>query len=72
MEENNNNMEQNNSNIEQNNNNYEDITIVCKDCGNEFVFSAGEQSFYAQKGFTNAPVRCATCRRARKNAMNNN
>ena len=29
---------------------YEDKTLVCKDCGNEFVFTAGEQEFYAEKG----------------------
>ena len=29
----------------------EDKTIVCKDCNNEFVFTAGEQEFYAEKGF---------------------
>ena len=27
---------------------YEDKTLVCKDCGNEFVFTAGEQEFYAK------------------------
>ena len=32
---------------------YEDKTLVCKECGNEFVFTAGEQEFYAEKGFTN-------------------
>ncbi len=48
----------------------EDIKIVCKDCGNEFTFSAGEQEFYAQKGFTN-PVRCPECRKARKAAREN-
>ena len=26
---------------------YEDKTLVCKECGNEFVFTAGEQEFYA-------------------------
>ena len=45
---------------------YEDITITCKDCGTTFVFSAGEQQFYAEKGFTNQPVRCPACRKARK------
>ena len=29
---------------------YEDKTLVCKECGNEFVFTAGEQEFYAEKG----------------------
>lgn len=45
---------------------YEDKTLVCKDCGNEFVFTAGEQEFYAEKGFTNEPQRCKACRDARK------
>ena len=30
---------------------YQDETLVCKECGNEFVFTAGEQAFYAEKGF---------------------
>ena len=45
---------------------YEDKTLVCKDCNNEFVFSAGEQAFYAEKGFMNEPTRCRACRNARK------
>ncbi|MDD2213338.1 cytochrome C551 [Oscillospiraceae bacterium HV4-5-C5C] len=45
-----------------------DRTIVCKDCGAEFVFTEGEQAFYKEKGFENDPVRCPDCRRARKNA----
>ena len=36
---------------------YEDKTLVCKECGNEFVFTAGEQEFYAEKGFVNEPQR---------------
>lgn len=48
-----------------------DRTIVCKDCGAEFVFTEGEQAFYAEKGFTNDPVRCPECRKARKTARNN-
>ena len=47
---------------------YEDKTLVCKDCGAEFVFSAGEQEFYAEKGFQNEPTRCRSCRQARKAA----
>ena len=38
---------------------YTDKTLVCKDCGNEFVFTAGEQEFYAEKGFQNEPTRPA-------------
>ena len=45
---------------------YEDKTLVCKDCHNEFVFTAGEQEFYAEKGFVNEPQRCKACRDARK------
>ena len=47
---------------------YNDKTLVCKECGKEFTFTAGEQEFYAAKGFTNEPQRCKECRSARKNA----
>ena len=47
---------------------YNDKTLVCKECGKEFVFTAGEQEFYAAKGFTNEPQRCKECRGARRNA----
>jgi CxxC-x17-CxxC domain-containing protein len=45
---------------------YLDKTLTCRDCGEPFVFTAGEQEFYAQKGFTNEPTRCPSCRQARK------
>ena len=47
---------------------YVDETLVCKDCGNEFVFTAGEQRFYDEKGFLNKPKACKACRDAKKNA----
>ena len=47
---------------------YQDKTLTCKDCGAEFIFTAGEQEFYAEKGFVNEPQRCKSCRDARKNA----
>ena len=47
---------------------YEDKTLVCKDCGKEFIFTAGEQEFFAEKGFVNEPLRCKECRDARKGA----
>ncbi|MBQ8551604.1 MAG: zinc-ribbon domain containing protein [Clostridia bacterium] len=47
---------------------YQDEKLICKDCGEEFVFTAGEQEFYAEKGFQNKPQRCKACRDARKNA----
>ena len=48
-----------------------DIELTCKDCGLTFTFTEGEQAFYAEKGFSN-PVRCAECRKKRKNNRQNN
>ncbi len=56
----------------------EDKKLTCKECNTPFVFSASEQDFYAEKGFTNEPGRCPDCRAARKqnnggfNRRNNN
>ena len=47
---------------------YEDKTLVCNDCGSEFVFTVGEQEFYSEKGFVNEPKKCKECRMKRKNA----
>ena len=47
----------------------EDETLICKECGNEFVFTAGEQAFYQEKGFANKPKCCKDCRTAKKNAV---
>src|SRR5256884_7895663 len=43
-----------------------DQTLVCRDCNEEFVFTAGEQEFYASHRLTNTPSRCPSCRAARK------
>ncbi len=51
---------------------FNDKVLVCKDCGEEFNFSASEQEFYAEKGFTNEPGRCPQCRAAKKNQMKSN
>lgn len=45
---------------------FQDKTLTCRDCSAEFVFSASEQDFFSQKGFTNEPGRCPECRAARK------
>lgn len=45
---------------------FDDKTITCRDCGEPFTFSAGEQTFYQEKGFTNEPSRCPDCRRTHK------
>lgn len=52
-----------------------DITIVCKDCGEEFLFTVGEQKFFKEKGLENQPVRCKECRdkkRQQRENRNNN
>ena len=45
----------------------QDKTLTCSDCNQEFTFTASEQEFFAQKGFS-TPVRCPSCRAARKAA----
>lgn len=49
---------------------FEDKTLECKDCNEEFLFTAGEQEFYESRGFENEPHRCKPCRDARKAARN--
>lgn len=44
----------------------EDKTLACKDCAKPFVFTQREQEFFAEKGFTNEPLRCRECRQARR------
>ena len=46
-----------------------DKTLTCADCGQAFTFTASEQDFYAERGFTE-PRRCASCRASRKAARN--
>jgi len=41
-------------------------TLKCRDCGNDFVFTTGEQEFYASHGLQHDPTRCPTCRSARR------
>ena len=52
-------------------NEFKDKTIKCMDCGEEFLFTANEQKFYQEKGFTNEPKRCKVCRDKRKAEKNN-
>lgn len=44
---------------------YHDRVLKCADCGAEFVFTAGEQMFFADKGFKNEPKRCKACKAKR-------
>ena len=45
--------------------NIEDKKLKCRDCGQDFDFSAGEQKFFESKGF-NPPSRCTDCRKKKK------
>jgi len=45
---------------------YTDKQLTCNDCGKGFTFGAEEQTFFAQKGYTNEPKRCPECRAAKK------
>ena len=45
---------------------FTDKQLTCADCANTFTFTASEQEFFANKGFTNEPKRCPDCRTARK------
>jgi CxxC-x17-CxxC domain-containing protein len=46
-----------------------DRTLKCRDCSEGFLWTAGEQSFFREKGLQNVPVRCPKCRAARKIEM---
>lgn len=45
---------------------YQDETLKCEDCGKDFIFTEGEQEFYAEKGLVNKPKRCNDCRQMRR------
>ncbi len=51
---------------------FEDKSLRCSDCGATFTFTAREQEFYQQKGYTNEPKRCPSCRAARKSERSGN
>jgi CxxC-x17-CxxC domain-containing protein len=44
---------------------FQDRTLACVDCGSEFVWTAGEQQFFADKNFRNEPKRCKNCKEKR-------
>ena len=50
---------------------FKDKTLNCRDCGAEFVFTAGEQGFYLEKGLLNEPQRCPSCRSNRRRERTN-
>ena len=48
---------------------YADKSLTCRDCGQTFVWTGGEQEFYASRGLVNEPGRCPDCRAARRSAQ---
>jgi len=52
-------------------NQYQDKTVKCKECGCDFLITASEQNWYAEKEFSE-PLRCPECREYRKKQRNNN
>lgn len=45
-----------------------DLILVCRDCGQDFIFTSGEQEFFAAHEFPD-PVRCQPCREEHKEVM---
>jgi len=43
-----------------------DKTLTCVACGGEFIFTAGEQEFFNNRGFSNEPKRRRSCRAVRR------
>lgn len=48
---------------------FEDLEILCFDCGNNFVWTGGEQTFFRDKGLKNAPKRCKPCKQAKNERL---
>lgn len=48
---------------------FTDKVLTCRDCGEQFTWTAGEQEFYQSRGLLNPPTRCPSCRSARKAAQ---
>ena len=46
---------------------FQDRNLTCVECNQSFVFTADDQQYHADKGYTNEPKRCPTCRQARRN-----
>lgn len=47
---------------------FTDRVLKCVDCGADFVFTAGEQQFFADKNFRNEPKRCKNCKTKRNSS----
>lgn len=48
---------------------FEDTDITCIDCGQDFIWTSGEQLFYRDKGLQNPPKRCKECKKAKNERL---
>ena len=48
---------------------FQDRTIHCVDCGEDFIWTAGEQVFFHDKGLKNEPKRCKPCKQAKNERL---
>lgn len=48
---------------------FDDKTLTCRECSKSFVWTAGEQAFYKERGLINIPARCSACRSNRKTKL---
>lgn len=48
---------------------FQDVSIVCIDCGQDFIWSGGEQLFFRDKGLQNPPKRCKSCKQAKNDRL---
>jgi len=51
-------------------NQFEDMALTCKDCKIQFIFTAGEQAFFAERGYS-PRKRCPACNQRKKEQNNN-
>jgi CxxC-x17-CxxC domain-containing protein len=48
---------------------FADRSIRCVDCGEQFVWTVGEQVFFHDKGLKNEPKRCKPCKQAKNDRL---
>ncbi|MFT3745046.1 MAG: zinc-ribbon domain containing protein [Pyrinomonadaceae bacterium] len=46
-----------------------DTNILCIDCAQEFIWTAGEQQFFRDKQLQNPPKRCKECKKAKNRRL---
>lgn len=52
-------------------NRFEPRVLICCECGEEFVFTAAAQQYFAERGYTEDPKRCKACHTAYKKMQRN-